>query len=372
MSKKLSVEEWMNLVEEEKTSSEEVIRINKIQKDLERERKRTKELSSLLELSSKRENLLLDFQDWENDLEPIIPTQKSSRAEATAIVLASDWHVEEQVDPSTVNGLNAYNLEISEKRARQFFQGILWHVRSHRHGESQEYGYHIENLILWLGGDLISGYIHEELMESNFLSPIEAIRFCTNLICTGLDYLLKEGNFKKITIPCSYGNHGRTSMKRRHSTGAKNSFEWLMYHQIRKIYENEPRVEFAIADGSHLYLDVYDWTFRFHHGDDIRYGGGIGGVTIPLRKAVDAWNIGKHADITVIGHFHQFVDENFAVVNGSLIGYNAFAQSIKARYEPPRQAFFLVDRDRGKKEVSPIYVDEMQRRMPCGRKFPQL
>ena len=140
-------------------------------------------------------------------------------------------------------------------------------------------------------------------------------------------------------------------------TAAKNSYEWL----LGKILEGElagvPGVDVYVADGAHEYLDVYGTTIRFHHGDDVRYQGGVGGLAIPLRKACDSWDSFKVADITVIGHWHQFVDYGFAIVNGSLIGYNAYALSIKARFEPPRQAFFLIDKDRGKTLVAPVFVE---------------
>lgn len=121
----------------------------------------------------------------------------------------------------------------------------------------------------------------------------------------------------------------------------------MMYHTMQQHFRDEERIEFVIADGSHIYLDVYDWTIRFHHGDDVRYYGGVSGISLSLRKAHDAWNESRHADHTVIGHWHQLVNFNFALVNGSLIGYNAFAQSIKARYEDPKQGFFLMCKEDG-------------------------
>ena len=40
--------------------------------------------------------------------------------------------------------------------------------------------------------------------------------------------------------------------------------------------------------------------------------------------------------------------------NGSLIGYNAYAMSIKADYEKPSQTFFLIHPRYGKTIVAPI------------------
>lgn len=34
------------------------------------------------------------------------------------LILLSDWHIEEKVDPSTVNGLNEYNPDIAKKELK--------------------------------------------------------------------------------------------------------------------------------------------------------------------------------------------------------------------------------------------------------------
>lgn len=282
----------------------------------------------------------------------IVRRKGKNAREACPIFLASDWHVEETVDPRTVNGRNEYGPKIAEKRARVFFERQLKLV------ELCRAGWRIDEAVLWLGGDLITGYIHEELLEANAMSPTEAILFAEKLIVAGVDFLLAEGGFARLVVPCSFGNHGRTTQLRRIATGARNSFEWLMYHSLRKHYRNEPRVTFQIADGAHLYLPLYGGDVRFTHGDDVRYAGGVGGLSVPLRKAIDSWDQFRPARITCIGHWHQLTDYQFAVVNGSLIGFNAYALSIKARYEPPQQGFVLMDARHGKAMFSPVWVSD--------------
>lgn len=125
-----------------------------------------------------------------------------------------------------------------------------------------------------------------------------------------------------------------------------------------KLYAKEPRVVFDIAAGNMFYIEVYGRKIRWTHGDDVRYFGGVGGITIPIRKAIDSWNLSIHAHLTCMGHWHQVTDARDFVVNGSLIGYTAYAQAIKARFEPAAQAFFLLDRRRGKRLFSPIQVQD--------------
>ena len=82
----------------------------------------------------------------------------NDKAEAVAVALLSDVHAEEEVTPASVNGLNEYNLSIAEERLEKFFRTTA------RLTEIERGGAKIDTLILWLGGDLLSGMIHEELM----------------------------------------------------------------------------------------------------------------------------------------------------------------------------------------------------------------
>jgi hypothetical protein len=59
-----------------------------------------------------------------------------------------------------------------------------------------------------------------------------------------------------------------------------------------------------------------------------------------------------------MGHWHQLVDYGDVTVNGSLIGYNAYAMSVRAKPEPPQQAFYVLDSKRGKSCRAPIWVTE--------------
>jgi hypothetical protein len=52
------------------------------------------------------------------------------------------------------------------------------------------------------------------------------------------------------------------------------------------------------------------------------------------------------------------------VSNGSLVGYNAYAVRIKAPYERPQQAFFLVNKRYNCKSISaPIFLTDEQTKL---------
>ena len=283
-------------------------------------------------------------------LSKIKPSLSSNNNEATAVVLLSDWHWEEVVKPASVNYLNEFNKRIAEHRSEALFQTIVKYIKIHQRETS------IKNLVLALLGDFISGGIHDELMEGNRLLSGEAIWEVQNRIASGIQFLLDNTDLKLI-IPCSAGNHGRTTAKPRVATEHGNSYEWLMYQNLAMFFRNNKRVEFIINEGYHNYIDIYDYTLRFHHGHNMKYLGGLGGIYIPVNKAINQWNKAKKADLDCFGHFHQMKDGGTFISNGSLIGWNAFAIKIKADFEKPKQAFFLVDKKRFVICVRPIILN---------------
>lgn len=285
----------------------------------------------------------------------IVPKVSSGTSESVAVFVASDWHVEEQVDTAAVGYKNEFNLEVAEARIQKFFQGELRMFDIMRRDTT------IRTIILPLLGDFITNNIHPDFQETNNLLPAEAIYWVEDKLVSGIRFLLENTPPEtEFLIVCHSGNHGRITIKQRGSAEAGNSLEHYMYYHLRDFFKGEPRIKFQIAEGYHSLVRLFDerYTIRFHHGHSISYGGGVGGITIPVNKAIAQWNMGdKSVNLDVFGHFHTFIDAGNFVANGSLIGYNDFAVRIKAAFEKPQQAFFLINKKwNAKTMVTPIFL----------------
>ncbi len=307
-------------------------------------------LQEQIELLEK-ENLAMRNLKNDHSAHNIIASPGLAVSEATAMVVLSDWHIEEIVRSETVNGKNTFNLEVAKKRADRCFQKIV----SLTVKEQQDVT--INNMVVALLGDFISGNIHEELMENCELRPMEAILFAQGLLESGICYLLANTKLN-LTFVCHVGNHSRITKKIHISNEQGNSLESLMYCSLKQRFLSEPRVKFVIAEGYHSYMDVYKTRIRFHHGHSLRFQGGVGGLTIPVNKAIAQWNKIIPVDLDIFGHWHTYMHMKNFVANGSLIGYNGFALSIKADFDDPKQAFFLIDKRLGPSIFAPIFVDK--------------
>ena len=85
-----------------------------------------------LEHREQQLGIILGLQEAESEPHVITPHRKGGIGDAIAWAIASDWHVEEVVDPDTVSGLNEHNLEISDKKIERFYQHVLQLVELNR------------------------------------------------------------------------------------------------------------------------------------------------------------------------------------------------------------------------------------------------
>lgn len=329
--------------------------------DLEKLRyKHSREAEEIKELKNRVVNLekLLDAVTPLKNPNPatiaIAPTQPANKSESIAVAVWSDHHLEEKVMKSQTLGRNEYNLDIARQRFDSLVTGTLAWYRI----EAKETK--IKTFVLALLGDFITGNIHNDSAESNLLPPTEAIYFAQSLLLGGIRTLLDElPTDVKIQVVCHGGNHSRITKEQRIATEVGNNLEYLMYLTIRDFFDGNKRIEFNIAKGYHSHMSFFEdkYVIRFHHGHQISYSGGLSGLHAPVQKAIANWNRARFVDLDVFGHFHQRIDGGNFILNGSLVGYNAYATSIKAAYERPSQTFFLINREYcGKSMTAAIYV----------------
>lgn len=285
-------------------------------------------------------------------IEPIAPVRlKRGKRPAAAVALLSDVHAEERITRTDAIP-NDYDLTIAQHRVGRFFAGTTW-LTQHAARD-----FAIDTLVLWLGGDLITGDIHDELLEVAEVPPGEAMLRVRDWIVSGVRGMLEAMPETQIVIPCSYGNHGRTTHRIRHATGYGHSWEWALYAMIGHAFADEPRVRVHATRDEMQYLTVHDFTLAFHHGYNLRYNGGIGGLTIPAIKAMHRWQQWRDVDYYHFGHFHTSLDLGQLAFNGSVIGPSPYGFAIGTAPEEPRQSFYVLDDKRGKTHLCPVWVGE--------------
>ena len=270
--------------------------------------------------------------------------------ENTGFLILSDFHAEEVVKPSTVLGMNEFNLEISERRIKNYFSNAIYMLKKKP----------VDTLVLAVLGDMIGGYIHDELMQTNELSPMEAIAFVKKLLISGFKAIHDElPEIKKFVMVGITGNHTRTTRKLQFSNGFAMNHEYFMYKDIEQTLTlmGLTKFQFVIPEGDFAYLDIYGRKILFCHGFQFKSAGGIGGIYPPMLRWFGKMNQTIKIDKAFIGHWHQSIYTKEVCVNGSLKGMDAFAMGHGLAYEEPQQAYVILNKKRGFIFYSPIFCD---------------
>jgi len=330
-------------------------------------------LSEIRELKNKlkasqRENLTADavrkYIYGLNDFEPAIrkwdkPANVESGNPGTPIVLLSDFHWGEVVRAEQVNGLNAFNLEIAHKRLENCVKKSIDLAVNHMVNPANE------SIVLWLGGDMISGDIHTELQDTNEMPVMAVLHDLFEHLITAIDAYADI--FANVTIVCNYGNHGRNTFRPRFKMAAETSFDWHLYCMLEKHFKatGADHIEFVIPTGFDILFPIHNTNYLFTHGDRIGTGGGngiigaIGPIARGTQKVIQTYaQINQHIDFVVMGHWHQHLRLPNAMVNNTLKGFDEYAMGLRFEPTPPAQSMWWTHPKWGVTFETQIWVDD--------------
>ena len=275
------------------------------------------------------------------------PSRKSGEGGRSAIAHLSDVHRGETVPLAHVDGVNCYDSKISRARLGRFFSTVSSLCTAHWAGKPPD------EVILCLGGDLISGNIHAELVETNEFSLPRQVREVGEDIAGGILLVRREVKrpVRVISVP---GNHARDTVKPQSKRRAAHNFDLLAAEFAEAALRGESDVRFYAAAGPDAFFNVYGWNFCLTHGDAMGTGGGKGyiGPIAPITKGhrliVDnAGKTGRRIHYVLTGHYHTTARTPFGWANGSVVGYGEYARDLRADPEPAKQNLLVCHEKRG-------------------------
>ena len=272
---------------------------------------------------------------------------------AIPTLFLTDIHWGAKVDPVEVGGVNKFDPEIARLRIRRSSEGAIELCRDYWSGVSYQ-GVQVN-----LGGDLLSGLIHEELRETNAEYVTESIMGVMETLVAYLRQLADY--FDRVNVAGVAGNHSRLTRKPRSKGRALENYDWLVYQMLAWALREDKRITFQVANAADLHYQVYDVKYCLTHGDQFRGGSGISGALSPLmlgthRKRKRDAQAGNDWDILVMGHWHHSYFLHDLIVGGSVIGYDEYAYTSNFPMEQPLSALWLTTPERGVTAYYPVQL----------------
>lgn len=279
----------------------------------------------------------------------------------------SDWHWGETVQRAQVGGVNEFNQSVAEKRVQHLVQTTINLAKHHMVNPVYP------GIVVALGGDMITGAIHEELAVTNWGTTQQQFIQVQEAVEWGL--LQMADAFGKVFVPCVVGNHGRDTIKPRFKNRVFQNYEWNLYMQLARTFAKDRRFRFLVPEDTDAHFKIYDHRFLLTHGDTlgVKGGDGIIGALGPIARGATKVGraeaqIGRDFDTLLMGHYHTYIPSNDAVpviVNGALKGYDEYARSaLRVRYSRPSQALWFVHPEHGITAQWQVFLDSKQKAMP--------
>lgn len=266
----------------------------------------------------------------------------------------SDLHWGEVVRASQVGGVNQYSLIHARQRLRNTVETAIGLCRI------LDPKMRYPGIVVPLGGDMVSGNIHEELQATNELNTMPTVLDLYDHLVGAIKLLVTK--FGKVFLPCVTGNHGRDTRKTWAKDRAHTSFDWLLYQFLARHFADDKRVTFYIPDGSDALYRVFGTRYNLTHGDQFRAGDSIIGAIGPLmrgnqKKIARNQAVNQEYDVLLAGHWHQYIHLSRMIVNGSLKGYDEYAASNNYGFELPMQALWITHPRFGVTFRMPVYCE---------------
>ena len=282
---------------------------------------------------------------------------------ATAVHMLSDWHFDEVVDPAQLVGptgepLNAYDRTIAADRLRRDAESTATVARDLLRWEW-------DGLVLLLGGDMLSGNIHDELARTNDGGgPIDSVDHWVDPMAAAMSLL--GDAFGKVHVVGVVGNHGRNTRKPIAKGRVRDNFDWLLYRVLARHFAKDDRFTWNLPDSADAYFEVYGHRHVLTHGDQGKGGDGLTGLLIPMskldlkkrRRDQQAW--GTAYSHMWAGHWHTYLTMGGVTVNGSGKGPDEYSTIGNFGAEEPKQAFAVVTPEHNVTAQLPIYCGDRE------------
>lgn len=314
---------------------------------------------------------IAELQDKLRDLEWATETKFSpaewtfsnrilGQSEHMPYLLTSDFHAGEVVLESQTEAGYGYDTPTFRKRYRKMIEIAIYLSEAHAGGEWSYPGF-----IYARAGDAISGMLHPELIETDDMTPMDAVTVVAEEEAAGITLLAEHFGKVEIKTFRAGGNHGRNTLKPYGKNAAAHSYEALIEYLLKMHFKADPRVTFQSSESFDVKFPIYGQNILLTHGDRIGSRGGQGfvGPAATIMRGVqrifqEQGALGHHINQVHLGHFHYPLMLPFCISNGSLPGYTEYAKANRMRPTPPQQMFCYFHPKRGIVDYKPIILTD--------------
>ena len=303
------------------------------------------------------------------DAVPVQPPPANGKSSEPQVMVAvlTDTHVGEQVFSSQLMSMNSYDYDIFNRRLSGWASQVI-NLATFRRNVCP-----INELIVPMLGDMVSGDIHEELSRTNLDNCMMQMLHAASSIAQALMFLAPH--FQTIKVPCVVGNHGRMTRK----PPMKDKYmdwDYLAYQWMAAFCAKQKNIQFDIPKSFAHIVDIAGKNVLMFHGDAISGGGSSASISrmignmrgiFQFKQALESTIVehdgvmpGTFSDV-MMGHFHRVdvmdIGTGSVYICGTVKGGDEFALQRVQAMTPPKQVVTYWHPSYGNVGMEVIYLN---------------
>ena len=290
-------------------------------------------------------------------------TRRRGSKPQTMVAPLTDTHVGDRVSFDQTTGINEYNVDIFNRRLYGWTEQIIL-LADYRRNIAD-----IDELVIPMLGDMVSGDIHEELARTNIGNCMEQMMNGAFLISQSLMALSQH--FRKIRVAGVVGNHGRMTRK---IPSKDKHMDWdhMLYQWVAAFCVEQTNIEFHIPKNFSTIINVANRNILIMHGDSISGGGTSASFTRMvgqmrgMQQQNQSWGDVQRFDDIMIGHFHRIDEYDIGTgamyICGTMKGSDEFTTNRLHVSTPPKHLITYWHPDHGNVSKEIIRLDKFDKR----------
>lgn len=277
---------------------------------------------------------------------PAIRTTRKGSGETpqSSMLLLSDTHIGQVVDPAQTLSYGGYNFQIFLARLKYLEESVISIIENHQVAVTEE-------LLVAMLGDMLHGaLVHSveagqknDLFTQYFMGAHAVAQFLRNL----------AAHVPKLRVKTVVGNHPRWGTQHKMPSDQRYSNgDQFFYALIQALVRDISNIDFPLDKQPMALFEVQNHRFLALHGDTLKGGGTAGIPALAYAKEVSARSqmfaaMGeKPVNYYISGHIHKPVSlphtSGACMTNGAFVGADGFSMSASFVPIEPQQRLFFV------------------------------
>lgn len=277
---------------------------------------------------------------------PAIRTARKGSGETpqSAMLLLSDTHIGQVVDPAQTLSYGGYNFPTFLARLKYLEESVISIIENHQVAVTEE-------LVIAMLGDMLHGaLVHSveagqknDLFTQYFMGAHAVAQFLRSL----------AAHVPTLRVKTVVGNHPRWGTQHKMPADQRYSNgDQFFYALIQALVRDIPNIDFPLDKQPMSLFEVQNFRFLALHGDTLKGGGTAGIPALAYAKEVSARTqmfaaMGERPiNYYISGHIHKPVSlphtSGACLTNGAFVGADGYTMSAAFVPVEPQQRLFFV------------------------------